>query len=179
MCPELLFSLAETIGLATAFATTILALATMWLAYKTGSMVSEMKKTRRQEYSPQIACYLTFGDWMTGVLRIINLGRAAAVNVALSITFKKDDQVVEQRPFKWAIIAANEDRDLLLPSHSIIPKLTETITAVDILGDYTDSLGVPFKVKQAISVNDFVETYNNSKVALRKKDQVEFGTLDE
>jgi hypothetical protein len=179
MFPEPLFSLAETIELATAFATIVLALATMWLAHKTGHMVSEMRETRKQEYSPRIACYLTLGELHMAVLRIINLGRAPAVDVALSITFRKDGQVVEERPFKWTIMAAIEDRDLILPDHGVIWKLTEAVTTIDIVGDYADSLGFPFKVKQTVRVNDFVETWNKSRMALRKKDQVDFGTRDD
>ena len=102
------------IGALAAVGTFVLAVVTWYQAYEGGKTVREMKATREAEYKPQLRAFLNIQKSVIVFLKIINIGRAASVDIDLDVVLSKDKQIVEQRHFKQDAILPLEYTQLIL-----------------------------------------------------------------
>jgi hypothetical protein len=147
-------------GLIAAFAAVFLALLALF-------QLREMRETRKAEYSPQLRVYLYVTKVVLVVLRIANIGRAAAVDIDLTIVFMNAGQVVDKRRFEQDAILPLGNTDLLPPEVDF-EKVANKFDHITITGQYRDSLGKLHPVTREIDVNQFVGAIKRAKILARQ-----------
>ncbi len=165
------FDLPTLVAIVTAGTAVVLAAATFYQALKTGAMVKEMKETRELEYCPQLRGFLAAAgirEVRNGPvvipLRIMNIGRAPALDIRLTIKFENSGRPTEDRLFKQEVMPAGDHTDVLLPGIPTLESIASRVSRIDITGRYRDADDNPFTIKQSIDVKDFVNTVNKMKI---------------
>jgi hypothetical protein len=151
------------LGVLAAVSTFVLAVVTWYQAYEGGKTVREMKATREAEYKPQLRAHLNIQKSVIVFLKIINIGRAASVDIDLDVVLSKDKQIVEQRHFKQDAILPLEYTQLILPDSrfDILPNL---VTQIAISGTYKDGFGQTIPMNQSIDVKGYLDSIKQAKI---------------
>jgi hypothetical protein len=153
----------------TAVSTVALAIATFYQTWQSRSTVSEMKAGRQAEYMPVFRCYLNMAQVTVVDLMIKNAGRGPALDVNLSIDFKKNGTVVESRAFKRKVLASQEDVELIMPEMQF-DKLLDSLSRIEVNGTLHDVFGTKSIVEESIDVEEFVDSVKKGKILYREKD---------
>lgn len=159
----------EMAAIVTAVATMILAIATLYQALRTGSMVVELRDSRKTEFMPHIRIFLYMAQITIASLKIGNFGKGPAFDVNLTVAFKKDAAVVDERPFKQKVMASQEDFELIPPEMEL-KKMLNSFTHVLVRGNYRDVFRTSFNVEETIDVKEFIESIDKGHILWRSKD---------
>jgi hypothetical protein len=141
---------------------TILAMAAL-------AQISEMKKARLAE-RPQLRIFLNMAHVTVTTLRILNIGKLAAVDISLKIDFEKGDKVIEAREFNEAAMLPLGDKDLILPD-SNFNNLLNALDRITVAGSYQDGFGKTFSVNESIDTKEFVDSVKSARMLMREKDK--------
>lgn len=151
------------IGALAAVGTFILAAVTWYQAYEAGKTVQEMKAAREAEYKPQLRASFSIHQRVVVFLKIINIGRVAAVDIELDIAFRKDDVIVERRHFKQDAILPQGYTELVLPD-SRFDVLPSMVTQIAISGTYKDGFGDTVPMNQSIDVKGYLDSIKQARI---------------
>jgi hypothetical protein len=157
------FDPALVIGALAAIGTFVLAVVTWYQAYESGKTVREMKATREAEYRPQLRASLSIRHRVVVFLKIINIGRAASVDIHLDVVLSKDKQIVEQRHFKPDAILPLEYAELILPNCQF-DALPNVVTHIAITGTYKDGFGQTIPMNQLIDVKGYLDSIKQAQI---------------
>ena len=153
--------------LATAIATVILAFATVYQAWQTGTTVREMREGREQEYRPSIRAYLIpieVKRALLPALRVMNVGRGPALDVKLKITLKKNGNIVKEKPFEKEVMTSLECEDVVAYPTGLW-HIANKISTIDVSGTYKDINGrVKLAISRTIDVKAFVDTLDKMEL---------------
>ena len=157
------FDLPLILGILAAIATFVLAAVTWYQAYEAGKTVQEMKATREAEYKPQLRVFLNIQKSVIVFLKIINIGRVAAVDIELDVVFSKDNKIAEERHFKQDAILPLGHTELILPDSrfDILPNM---VTQIAISGTYKDGFGKTIPMNQSIDVKGYLDSIKKAKI---------------
>jgi len=148
----------------TILATLGVALATLYQAYAAKQTVQEMKASRKLEQTPHLRFMLNVRELVVVFLKVVNIGKAAAVDIHITVVFKKDDKAIEERPYDTEAILPLESTELILPEPQFDYMLNK-FTHIYVNGNYSDIFGQPYTVTQSIDVKKFVDSIKKAKIS--------------
>lgn len=122
-----------------------------------------MKASRTLEQTPHLRFLLNVREKVVVFLKVVNIGKAAAVDIRATVVFKKDDKAIEERSYVAEVILPLESIEFLLPEMQF-DQMLNTFTRISVDGYYRDIFGQPYTVTQSIDVKQFVDSIKSAKI---------------
>jgi hypothetical protein len=161
---------------AVAVTTGILVIVTLWYAWQTRQMVSQMESARAAQIRPHLALGVDL-DRGAVFLRVVNVGAGPAMSVDVRLESEPGDDV--RIPYMTPVLAPGAGQSFIVrdsTSQAVkdLKELVHTLQAkrVKLTGTFTDALGRGHQVADSLSLEEYSNAYYSRSWRAQPDDQL-------
>jgi hypothetical protein len=162
---------------AVAVTTAILVIVTLWYAWQTRQMVSQMESAREAQIRPHLALSVELERAGGVFLRVANAGVGPALSVDVRIESEAGSGVMI--PYMTPVLAPGAGQSFIVrdgtgQAVSDLKQLVHTLQAkrVKLTGTFTDALGRGHQVEDSLSLEEYSDAYYSRTWRAQSDDQL-------
>jgi hypothetical protein len=164
-------------GRAVAVTTGILVIVTLWYAWQTRQMVSQMESARAAQIRPHLALGVDLERGGGVFLRVVNAGAGPAMSVDVRIESEPGPGV--RIPYMAPVLAPGAGQSFIVRDSANravvdLKQLVHTLQAkrVKLTGTCTDALGRGHQVADSLSLEEYSDAYHSRTWRAQPDDQL-------